>query len=659
MIRTLLIAALATAGVAASLAPLTASAADDPRGDATRFTVERQKAGLAGLNVDDPGSFEDARRGFIAAPSGQILDEQGKLVWDFAALAFTTGEAPATVNPSLWRQAKLNHQPGLFKVTEGIWQLRGFDLANLTVIQGKSGWILVDPLTTQETAAAALAFARKHLGEQRVTGVVFTHSHVDHFGGALGVLSAKEAADRRVPVVAPVGFMEEATSENVLVGPAMSRRAGYMYGGLLPKDARGLVDTGLGVGVAAGRIGILPPTVLVDQPSQAITIDGVRFVFHNVPGTEAPAEMTFELPELRAFGAAELVSQTMHNLYTLRGAKVRDSLSWSRFIDEAIGQTADKDVVFLQHGWPVWGRERIDEFMVSQRDTYRYLHDQTVRLINAGKTPSEIAEEVRLPASLARMWSSRGYYGTVKHNVRAVAQFYVGWFDAHPSNLDPLPPVEAAKRYVALAGGAEAATAVARKAYEAGDYRWAAELLRHVVLADDQAAQAAGAKEMLARSFEQLGYAAESAPWRNFYLTGAQELRSGPPQRGPSRASVMDMLMQTPIDQFLTAMAASLNGPRADGVKLAVTFRFSDLNESYGLWIENAVLHHRKGAAPMAPAATLTLTKPAFLKLSSGLATPIELVMSGALKVDGDTGALRQFLGLLDKPAQGFPIVTR
>ena len=659
MIRTLLIAALATAGVAASLAPLTASAADDPRGDATRFTVERQKAGLAGLNVDDPGSFEDARRGFIAAPSGQILDEQGKLVWDFAALAFTQGEAPATVNPSLWRQAKLNHQPGLYKVTEGIWQLRGFDLANLTVIQGKSGWILVDPLTTQETAAAALAFARKHLGEQRVTGVVFTHSHVDHFGGALGVLSAKEAADRRVPVVAPVGFMEEATSENVLVGPAMSRRAGYMYGGLLPKDARGLVDTGLGVGVAAGRIGILPPTVLVDQPSQAITIDGVRFVFHNVPGTEAPAEMTFELPELRAFGAAELVSQTMHNLYTLRGAKVRDSLSWSRFIDEAIGQTADKDVVFLQHGWPVWGRERIDEFMVSQRDTYRYLHDQTVRLINAGRTPSEIAEEVRLPASLARMWSSRGYYGTVKHNVRAVAQFYVGWFDAHPSNLDPLPPVEAAKRYVALAGGAEAATAVARKAYEAGDYRWAAELLRHVVLADDQAAQAAGAKEMLARSFEQLGYAAESAPWRNFYLTGAQELRSGPPQRGPSRASVMDMLMQTPIDQFLTAMAASLNGPRADGVKLAVTFRFSDLNESYGLWIENAVLHHRKGAAPIVPAATLTLTKPAFLKLSSGLATPMELVMSGALKVDGDTGALRQFLGLLDKPAQGFPIVTR
>lgn len=659
MIRTLLIAALATAGLATSFAPRTAAAADDPRGDATSFTRERQKAGLVGLDVDDPGSFEDSRRGFIAAPSGQIRDEQGKVVWDFQALAFTQGEAPSTVNPSLWRQARLNHQPGLYKVTEGIWQLRGFDLANLTVIQGKTGWILVDPLTTQETAAAALAFARQHLGAQPVTGVIFTHSHVDHFGGALGVLSAKDAAARQVPIVAPVGFMEEATSENVLVGPAMSRRAGYMYGGLLPKDARGLVDTGLGVGVASGRIGILPPTVLVDQPTQAMTIDGVRFVFHNVPGTEAPAEMTFELPELRAFGAAELVSQTLHNLYTLRGAKVRDSLSWSRFIDEAIGQTADKDVVFLQHGWPVWGRERIEAFMVSQRDTYRYLHDQTVRLINAGRTPSEIAEEVKLPASLARMWSSRGYYGTVKHNVRAVAQYYVGWFDAHPSNLDPLPPVEAARHYVALAGGAEAATAVARKAFDAGDYRWAAELLRHVVLADEQAAQAAGAKELLAKSFEQLGYAAESAPWRNFYLTGAQELRSGPPQRGPSRASVMDMLMQTPIEQFLTAMAASLNGPRADGVKLAVAFRFTDLNETYGLWIENAVLHHRPGAAPMAPAATLTLTKPAFLQLSSGLATPMELVMSGALKVDGDTGALRQFLGLIDKPAVGFPIVTR
>ncbi|KAI1698540.1 metallo-beta-lactamase superfamily domain-containing protein [Ditylenchus destructor] len=482
MIRTLLIAALATAGVAAWLAPLTASAADDPRGDATRFTVERQKAGLAGLNVDDPGSFEDARRGFIAAPSGQILDEQGKLVWDFAALAFTQGEAPATVNPSLWRQAKLNHQPGLYKVTEGIWQLRGFDLANLTVIQGKSGWILVDPLTTQETAAAALAFARKHLGEQRVTGVVFTHSHVDHFGGALGVLSAKEAADRRVPVVAPVGFMEEATSENVLVGPAMSRRAGYMYGGLLPKDARGLVDTGLGVGVAAGRIGILPPTVLVDQPSQAITIDGVRFVFHNVPGTEAPAEMTFELPELRAFGAAELVSQTMHNLYTLRGAKVRDSLSWSRFIDEAIGQTADKDVVFLQHGWPVWGRERIDEFMVSQRDTYRYLHDQTVRLINAGKTPSEIAEEVRLPASLARMWSSRGYYGTgeaQRPRGRAVLRRLVRRASLESGSAAAGGGRETLRRAGWRRRGRHRGSRA--RPMGAGDYRWAAELLRHVV----------------------------------------------------------------------------------------------------------------------------------------------------------------------------------
>jgi alkyl sulfatase BDS1-like metallo-beta-lactamase superfamily hydrolase len=659
MTRTALIAALSMAGLLAVSAASSALAADDPRGDASAVTVARQKASIAGLDVKEPGSFEDARRGFIAAPTGQIRDEDGRVVWDFAALAFTQGEAPATVHPGLWRQAQLNHMPGLYQVTEGIWQLRGFDLANLTIIQGRSGWILVDPLTTQETAAAALAFARKHLGDQPVTGLVFTHSHIDHFGGALGVLSAKDAAARGVPIVAPTGFMEEATSENVLIGPAMARRAGYMYGGALPRDARGLVDTGLGAGVASGRIGILPPTVLVDQPTQPLTIDGVRFVFHNVPGTEAPAEMTFELPELKAFGAAELVSQTMHNLYTLRGAKVRDALAWSRFIDEAVGQAADKDVVFLQHGWPVWGRERIAAFMVSQRDTYRYLHDQTVRLINAGKTPSEIAEEVQLPASLAKTWSSRGYYGTVKHNVRAVAQYYVGWFDAHPSTLDPLPPVEAARRYVALAGGAEAAVAVARKAHETGDYRWAAELLRHVVLADDKAAEAAGAKALLAQTFEQLGYAAESAPWRNFYLTGAQELRTGPPERAPSRAAVMDMLMQTPIDQFLTAMAASLNGPRADGVNLAVEFRFSDLNETYGLWIENAVLHHRKGPAPMPAKATLTISKPAFLKLSAGLATPMGLVMSGAMKVDGDVGALRQFLALLDKPTSGFPIMTR
>ena len=441
------------------LAPATFAQVADVRQDATAATRARQTASLGTLDVNAPASFDDARRGLIATPSGQVRNAQGQVVWDFDALQFAQGEAPATVHPSLWRHARLNQTPGLYQVREGIWQLRGFDLANLTLIQGRTGWIVVDPLTTQETAAAALAFARQHLGAQPVSGLVFTHSHVDHFGGALGVLTAQDAKARSVPIVAPVGFMEEATSENVLLGPAMSRRAGFMYGSQLPRDARGVVDNGLGMAVAVGRIGILPPTVLIDQPTQALDIDGVRFVFHNVPGSEAPAEMVFELPDLRAYGAAELVSQTLHNLYTLRGAKVRDALAWSRYIDSAIAHARRADVVFLQHGWPVWGRERIDTFLTTQRDTYRYLHDQTVRLLNAGLTPGEIAEAVQLPSTLAAQWASRGYYGTVKHNVRAVAQFYLGWFDAHPATLDPLPPVEAARRYVALAGGADAAVA--------------------------------------------------------------------------------------------------------------------------------------------------------------------------------------------------------
>lgn len=656
--RTLSLCAALALPLWLGLAPATPAHATDVRHDATAVTRVRQAATLGALDVNAPESFEDARRGLIASPSGQVRNVQGQVVWDFDVLRFAQGEAPATVHPGLWRQARLNQTPGLYQVREGIWQLRGFDLANLTLIQGRTGWIVVDPLTTQETAAAALAFARQHLGVQPVSGLVFTHSHVDHFGGALGVLTAQEAKARGVPIVAPAGFMEEATSENVLLGPAMSRRAGFMYGSHLPRDARGVVDNGLGMAVAAGRIGILPPTVLIDQPTQALDIDGVHFVFHNVPGSEAPAEMTFELPDLRAFGAAELVSQTMHNLYTLRGAKVRDALAWSRYIDRAIEHAGRAEVVFLQHGWPVWGRERIDTFMTTQRDTYRYLHDQTVRLLNAGQTPGEIAEAVQLPPALAAQWASRGYYGTVKHNVRAVAQFYLGWFDAHPATLDPLPPVEAARRYVNLAGGADAAMAVARQAYDAGDYRWTAELLRHVLLADGKNA---AARSLMAQSLEQLGYAAESAPWRNFYLTGAQELRQGIAPRSTSapRGALADMLMQTPIPQFLDAMAASLNGPRADDVRLGVALRFSDVGESYGLWIENAVLHHRSGMPLQPPSTTLTLSKPAFLRLINGQATPQELVASGALRIDGDAQALRQLMGLLDKPMRDFPIMTR
>ena len=512
----------------------------------------------------------DARKGFIAAPSGQIKDAQGKVIWDFDAFAFIQGDAPPTVNPSLWRQATLNKQMGLFKVTEGIWQLRGFDLANMTLIQGKTGWIVVDALTAQETSAAALAFARKHLGPQQVSGLIFTHSHADHFGGALGVVSAEEVKARKLPIVAPSGFMEEATSENILMGPAMGRRAMYMYGSNLAKSPTGLVDNGLGKAVAFGKIGILQPNITVQTEKQDLLIDGVRFVFHNVPGSEAPSEFTFYLPDFKAFCGAEIMGHTLHNLYTLRGAKVRDATKWASYLNDSLKYVQNSEVVFNQHHWPVWGAANIQDFIVKQRDTYQFIHDQTVRQMNAGLNAAEIAENLRLPAALDEHLSVRGYYGTVRHNVKAVYQNYMGWFDAHPSNLDPLPALQASEKYVQLMGGVDKVVAAAQEAMGKAEYRWAAELLKHAVYVAPSHTQA---KALLAQSFEKLGYAAESSAWRNFYLTGALELREGTPEKGMPREGMIDMLNQTPIERFLEAMAASLNAPKAEGKKMKIRLR--------------------------------------------------------------------------------------
>jgi alkyl sulfatase BDS1-like metallo-beta-lactamase superfamily hydrolase len=629
-----------------------------PGTDAQVTAAVRQAhaAVAAAADLSDPPSFADARRGFIAAPEGQVRDEAGQVIWDYGAFAFVQGAAPATVNPSLWRQALLNNQTGLFKVRDGIWQLRGFDLANLTLIEGKTGWIVVDPLTARETAAAAMAFARRHLGDRPVSAVVFTHSHVDHFGGALGVIAPDEAKARAVPVVAPAGFMEEATSENVLMGVAMGRRSMYMYGSRLPRDAGGLVDNGLGKAVAYGRVGILAPTIVVEQPTQEVMLDGVRFVFHNVPGSEAPAEFTFYLPELQAFCGAELMSHTLHNLYTLRGAKVRDALKWAGYLDASRQHAAQAEVVFNQHHWPVWGRERIRDFIVKQRDVYRYIHDQTVRLMNAGLIGPEIADTLQLPKPLQDHLNVRGYYGTVRHNVRAVYQFYLGWYDANPANLDVLPPVEAGRRYVALAGGADKLLGAARQAFDAGEFRWAAELLKHAVHADPKNGEA---RELMARSFEQMGYLAESAAWRNAYLSGALELRQGPPDKGIPSSALLDMLQHTPIERFLEAMAANLNGPRAADSHLKINLVFTDIGESHVLHIENGVLHHR-AAPPAADAdATLQLTKPFFLQMLTGSAGAKDLLLSDQTKIEGSRIDLGRFFALLDKSPGTFPIITR
>jgi len=618
--------------------------------------VQAHAALARAYDLGDGTAFADAQRGFVAAPSGQVRDARGNVVWDFDSWGYEQGPAPATVNPSLWRQAQLGNRVGLFKVSDGIWQLRGFDVSNMTLIDGRSGWIVVDTLTSRETAAAAIAFARQQLGPRPVSAIVYTHSHVDHFGGTLGVIGADEARARAIPVVAPAGFLEEATSENVLMGTAMGRRSTWMYGALLPRSATGTVDVGLGKAVAYGQIGILPPTVVVDQPKQELVIDGVRFVFHNAPGSEAPAEMTFQLPELRAYCGAEIMTHTLHNLYTLRGAKVRDALRWARYLDEAVEPATQSDVVFNQHLWPVWGRDAILEFVTKQRDVYRYIHDQTVRLMNAGLTAPEIAETLKLPPSLDRYLDVHGYYGTVKHNARAVVQYYLGWFDANPANLDSLPPVEAGQRYVALAGGADKLRAAAQQAYDAGDYRWAAELLKHAVYAD---AGDRASRELMAQTFEQMAYLAESAPWRNFYLSGALELRQGPPAQPLPREVLLEMLQYTPLEHFFAAMAASLNGPKAAESALRINIVFSDLGESWVLAIQNGVLHaHARPPAPDANA-TLTLTKPFFLRMMVGQVGALELLASSETQIDGSRLDLGRFFALLDKAPGNFPIVTR
>jgi alkyl sulfatase BDS1-like metallo-beta-lactamase superfamily hydrolase len=652
--RIVLMAATFTVLAACAKAPEVPGTAGETGGAASRHTVTANAAIASALPLGEMQDFEDAQRGFIAtdAPS-KVAGSDGTTAWDFEAYAFVTGDAPPTVNPSLWRQAQLNGRPGLYEVVPGIHQVRSYDLSNMTLIEGRTGWIVVDPLTVRETAAAALALARRHLGERPVSAVIFTHSHVDHFGGIEGVLPAGPST---VPVIAPAGFMEEATSENVLAGVAMGRRAMFMYGLALPRSPVGHVDTGLGKGVpTGGTISIREPTVLVDRTPQEMEIDGVRFVFQHAPESEAPAELTFYLPDHKAWCGAEIVSHTLHNLYTLRGAKVRDARKWSGYIDDAAARFGDMEVVFNSHHWPVWGNERALEYLRSQRDTYRYIHDQTLRLANQGYTPREIAAQLELPSTLRNRFANRDYYGTVRHNAKAVYQAYFGWYDANPANLDPLPPAEAAVKYVAAMGGAGKVIEFAQAAHDAGEDQWAATLLNHVVFAEPTNA---AAKALLASVYDQLGFRAESGPWRDVYLTGAHELRNGVQGTALDPRRAVGLLRNTSVEQFLDSMSVRLDGPGADGKRMKFNFVFTDVGETHVLEIENAVLHHRRAEPATDADATVRLTRDLLLRLGIGDVGVKELVMSDAFDVEGSRLKLLSFLSLLDQPDGQFAIVT-
>ena len=626
-------------------------------GEASSFTVAANEAMTKNLTLTDPEDFEDARRGFIATDDPLIIPgPEGTTVRDSSSDGVIDGEAPPTVNPSLWRQARLNALRGLFKVTDGVYQVRGYDISNMTLVEGRTGWIVVDPLTVQETAAAAITLARKHLGDRPVSAVIFTHSHVDHFGGIDGVLPPGPHEQATVPIIAPEGFLEEATSENVLAGVAMGRRALYMFGQSLPRSPRGHVSTGLGNGVPAkGMISIREPTALVDRTPQEMDIDGVRFVFQNTPASEAPAELTFYLPDLKAWCGADIVAHTMHNLYTLRGAKVRDALKWSGYIDDAIDRFEDMEVVFASHNWPVWGHGRVIDYLEAQRDTSRCIHDQTLRLANQGYTPQEIAEQLELPSTLRTRSANRGYYGTLRHNSKAVYQAYFGWYDGNPANLDPLPPADAARKYVAAMGGGASVMTQARAARASGDDRWAATLLNHLVFAEPDSDEA---RELLAETYDQLGFRAESGPWRDIYLTGAYELRNGNQGTTGEPRRAVGLLRNTPVEQFLTSMAVRLNGPDADGKRMKFNLVFTDVGETHVVEIENAVMHHRR-AEPAADAdATVRLTHELLVQLGTEQAGLKDLVLSDTLEVEGSRLKLLSFLSLIDKPDGRFPIVT-
>jgi len=622
----------------------------------TAATIAANAAVWDELDFSDQQDFKDASRGLVAAdPDLKVASADGGMVWNQPSYDFVEGEAPGSVNPSLWRQARLNNIHGLFQVTEGIYQLRGYDLSNMTIIEGETGWIIVDPLTAQETAAAAIDFARQHLDTRPIVAMIFTHSHIDHFGGVLGILTADGIRAENIRIIAPAGFMEAATSENIIAGTAMGRRAMYMYGKQLARSERGHVDSGLGKSPAFGTFGLLEPTELIDRTPQTLSIDGIQFIFQYAPESEAPAELTFYLPHAKAFNGAEVTSHQMHNVYTLRGARVRDALRWSNYIDESIDLFGEAEIYLASHHWPIWGNQRIIHFLEQQRDTYKYLHDQTVRLFNAGMTPGEIANEMELPESLRRSFYNRGYYGTVKHNARAVYQGYLGWYDGNPANLDPLPPTEAGKRYLDAMGGSTAVLEKAADAYRAAEYRWVAELLNHLVFAEPGNEEA---KALLAAAYDQLGYQAESGPWRDVYLSAAHELRHGPPEQGLNISAMEDILRRTPVDDFFDSMAARLNGPDAEGADLSVNFVFTDLAESYLLEISNAVLHHRPSEPGAQANATLKLTHAMFIRMLTGKAGLKDMLLSDEIELEGSTLDLLKFFSLFDKPDGRFNIVV-
>ena len=594
----------------------------------------------AKLPFAEQSDFEAAKRGLIApVPEGMVKAASGTVLWNLGEYAFIDGElAPATVNPSLWRMARLNMANGLFKVTDRLYQLRGFDIANMTVIEGDTGLILIDPLTTAEVARAGLAHYYTHRPKKPVVAVIYTHSHVDHYGGVRGVIDEADVKAGKVAVIAPDGFMEAVSGENVLAGLPMGRRAQFQFGTMLPRGPRGQVDAGLGKGIARGSTGLIAPTMSIVQPVEEHTIDGVRIVFQLAPETEAPAEMHMFYPQLGVLNMAENACPLLHNFIPLRGAVARDPRIWAKYIGDAIAMYGPQtDVMIGQHHWPVWGREAVLDHLESQRDLYKHIHDQTLRLMNKGWRPAEIAEAIDLPPGLAERWTVRGYYGSVSHNVKAVYQRYLSWYDGNPCNLHPLPPARAAAKFVEYMGGASAAIARAKADFAKGEYRWVAQVMKEVVYAEPKNIEA---RALCADALEQMGYQAESATWRNAFLYGAQELRHGVFQLPVRIAIGADTLAGLSSDIFFDLMAIRLDPAKAAGQSMVINWQFTDRDEKLALTLKHSTLTYRLGEWSDKATASVVTTRDTLDAMVLGKLTAPQAMQAGKLTIEGDPSRL-------------------
>jgi alkyl sulfatase BDS1-like metallo-beta-lactamase superfamily hydrolase len=616
--------------------------------DASPITAALNRAVLDALPFADKQDFEDARQGFVATlPEVEIRNDQGRVVWTLRDYAFLADEhAPDTVNPSLWRQARLNLSHGLFRVTDRIYQVRGFDVSNMTLIESDHGLIVVDPLISTEVARAGLELYTQHRGPRPIVAVIYSHSHTDHYGGVRGVVDERDVSAGRVEIWAPDRFMREVVSENVLAGNAMVRRALFQFGPTLPKGPRGQVDAGLGKATSRGTVTLIPPTHIVTEPIETHRIDGIEIVFQLTPETEAPAEMHMFHPGLKALNLAENATHNLHNIYPIRGAQVRDANAWAKYLNEALDRFGrHADVAFAQHHWPVWGNTRVRDFIGKQRDLYKYLHDQTARLMNHGYKATEIAERLALPKSLASTWHVRGYYGTLSHNAKSVYQRYLGWYDANPANLNPLPPVERARKYVEYMGGADAVLRRAREDFGRGEYRWVAEAMSQVVFADPANT---AARRLGADAHEQLGYAAESAIWRNAYQLGALELRQGVPGTVARAPVSPDVVRAMSLDLFFDYLGIRINGEKAEGRRLVVNWEFSDLGQRYVVNLENSALTYLADRRSESADATVTLERAALNRLVLREVAFADAVARGLVRVEGDAAGVAALFDLLD-----------